>query len=118
MEMEFGTGLRAYLERTIEFEVEPPHAPRPLEVLSTPEVAPPRAAAPRADLDARLEALTATEAELMFRERRVADREQAFQVSVQRVVYRLAQEMLEGEVAVVPRDELAVARARRGGFAA
>jgi hypothetical protein len=39
-------------------------------------------------------------------------------VAVQRVVYELANAIVDGTVAGLPQDELARARARRGGFAA
>jgi hypothetical protein len=108
MEHEFGSGLRAHLEKRTEPE------PQPAE---PPVVRAPRPSS-RPDLDVRLEALAAAEAELTYRERHVGERELAFQAAVQRVVYRLAQEMLVGGAPALPEDELAVARARRSGTAA
>jgi hypothetical protein len=107
MDNEFGTGLRAHLRRRGEPQTSP----------STPlEVEPARRT--RLDLDARLDALSAAEAELNWREQRVNERELAFHVAVQRTVYVLATEMLEGGLPALPQDELARARARKRGFAA
>jgi hypothetical protein len=106
MEHEFGTGLRAHLERRVE-----PQDPPTERDEDEPQP-------PRGDLDARMQALAAAEAELTWRERRVADRELAFHVAVQRTVYRIAQEMLDGEIPPLPQDELASLRQRRRGFAA
>jgi hypothetical protein len=118
---EFGSGLRAHLERhlaPVADPVAPPAEPQPqrLEPLGGPEgVDPqPQRVAPRADLDERVEALAAAEAEMAFRERRVADREAQFNVAVQRVVYELAQAIVDGELPAIPQDELAQMRARRG----
>jgi hypothetical protein len=117
---EFGSGLRAHIERhlaPVADPVAPPAEPQPqrLEPLASPEgVDPqPQRVAPRADLDERIETLAAAEAEMAFRERRVADREAKFNVAVQRVVYELAQAIVDGELPAIPRDELAQVRARR-----
>jgi len=108
MEHEFGTGLRAHMGRRAEPQTSPPTPP--------PEVEPARRT--RADLDARLDTLAAAEAELIARERHVADRELAFHVAVQRTVYMLATQVLDGGMPAMPDDELAQVRARRRGFAA
>ena len=112
MEHEFGSGLRAHLSRHVAVpapapaaepaerpeEAAPPHA---LETAAPPRhespSSPDRAAGP--SLDERIERLSAAEAELSFRERRVGEREMSFNVAVQRVVYRLAQDLLEGVAA-------------------
>jgi hypothetical protein len=107
MEHEFGTGLRAHMGRRVEPQTSPP---TPLEVEPARRT--------RADLDARIDSLGAAEAELIARERRVADRELAFHVAVQRTVYMLATQVLEGGLPAMPQDELAQIRARRRGFAA
>ena len=117
---EFGSGLRAHIERHLAPVADPvaPQAepqPQRREPHAGPEGADPKPqrAAPRADLDARIETLAAAEAEMSFRERRIADREAQFNVAVQRVVYELAQAVVDGELPAIPRDELAQARARR-----
>jgi hypothetical protein len=107
MEHEFGTGLRAHMGRRAEPQTSPP---TPLEVEPARRT--------RVDLDARLDTLAAAEAELIARERRIADRELAFHVAVQRTVYMLATQVLEGGLPAMPDDELAQVRARRRGFAA
>lgn len=128
MGTEFGNGLRAHIERgvppvaapaALAHEADP--EPQPVE----PQIVPderdpqPQRVAPRGDADDRIETLKAAEAELAFRERRVADREAQFNVAVQRVVYELASAIVDGTVPALPQDELAQARARRrGGFAA
>jgi hypothetical protein len=118
---EFGSGLRAHIERhlaPVADPVAPPAEPqpqRPDPVAGLEGLDPqPQRVAPRADLDERIEAVAAAEAEMAFRERRIADREAKFNVAVQRVVYELAQAVVDGELPAMPRDELAQARARRG----
>jgi hypothetical protein len=122
---EFGNGLRAHIERwsAPAEQSAPPPDPQPQRVESDLPPAPrdpePHRVAPRADLDAREKAVAAAEAELAFRRRRVEEREAQFEVAVQRVVYRLAEELMEGDFAVVPKDELARQRERRrAGYAA
>jgi hypothetical protein len=117
---EFGSGLRAHIERhlaPVADPVAPPADPQPqrFEPLAGPVGADPQPqrVAPRADVDDRIEAIAAAEAEMAFRERRIADREAQFNVAVQRVVYGLAQAVVDGELPAIPRDELALARARR-----
>jgi hypothetical protein len=117
---EFGSGLRAHIERRlapVADPVAPPAEPQPqrLEPVAGPKEGDPQPqrVPPRADIDHRVEALAAAEAEMAFRERRIADREAQFNVAVQRVVYELAQAIVDGEVPAMPRDELALARARR-----
>ena len=122
---EFGSGLRAHIDRGVVPVAEPAPReadpePRPIEpqaALAERDPQPQRVA-PRGDVDGRIEALKAAEAELAFREQRIADREAQFNVAVQRVVYELANAIVDGTVPGLPRDELARARARRGGFAA
>src|SRR5215218_9722767 len=99
---EFGSGLRAHIERRlapVADPVAPPAEPQPqrLEPLPRPDgVDPqPQRVAPRADLDERIEALGAAEAEIAFRERRAAKREAQFNTAVQRVVYELAQAVVD-----------------------
>jgi hypothetical protein len=118
---EFGSGLRAHIERhlaPVADPVAPPAEPQPQrpEPFGGTEGADPQPqrVAPRSDVDDRMEAIAAAEAELSFRERRIADREAQFNVAVQRVVYELAQAVVDGELPAIPRDELALARARRG----
>ncbi len=65
---------------------------------------PARFRGPGAGLDARIDALSAAEAELSFRERRAGEREMSFNVAVQRVVDKLAEELLEGGVPSFPRS--------------
>jgi len=124
---EFGSGLRAHIERGVPPVAEPAAAneadPEPQPI--GPQIVPderdpqPQRVAPRGEVEDRTEALRAAEAELAFRERRVADREAQFNVAVQRVVYELAAAVVDGTVPALPEDELAQARARRrGGFAA
>src|SRR5262245_16461930 len=125
---EFGNGLRAHIERGVPPVAEPlavahkaDPEPQPIEPLTVRDERDPQPqrVAPRGDADDRIEALNAAEAELAFRERRVADREAQFNVAVQRVVYELATAIVDGTVPALPQDELAQARARRrGGFAA
>jgi hypothetical protein len=123
---EFGSGLRAHLERRLTPVVEPvapeiEPLPQRLEPLEDPtgDGPEPQRAVPRTDLDERINAIAAAEAEMTFRERRLAEREAQFNVAVQRVVYELAQAVVDGTVPALPRDELAQARARRrGGYAA
>jgi hypothetical protein len=122
---EFDSGLRAHLERGERSVAEPAPGegdpePQPIEpqaaaVERDPQ---PQRVAPRGDVDGRIEALKAAEAEPAFRERRIADREAEFNVAVQRVVYELASAIVDGTVAGLPQDELARPRARRGGFTA
>jgi hypothetical protein len=139
VEHEFGSGLRAHLGRrtSVGAQASLPESgplaaapaqerglcePGPAQERGLAEARPSVPAPPTVPsgptLDERIDALAAAEAELSFRERRVGERETSFNVAVQRVVYQLAQEMLEGEITALPRDELAVARARRGGRAA
>jgi hypothetical protein len=118
---EFGSGLRAHIERHLAPVADPvapqaePQPQRPEPFVGTEGVDPQsQRVTPRADLDDRMEAIAAAEAEMSFRERRIADREAQFNVAVQRVVYELAQAVVDGELPAIPRDELALARARRG----
>jgi hypothetical protein len=136
---EFGSGLRAHLDRRAAVPAAPAAAPELVPALpgqpvvaverdpepqrvapqSRAEAGPqPQRPGPRGDLTSRIDALAAAEAEMAFRERRVAEREAAFNVAVQRVVYELAQAVVDGSVPALPQDELAVARARRRGRAA
>jgi hypothetical protein len=93
--------------------------PQPTEPHAAPRGARPAAAAGCAPRRRRRSHRgVEAEAELAFREQRIADREAQFNVAVQRVVYELANAIVDGTVAELPQDELARARARRGGFAA
>ena len=109
MEGEFGTGLRAHIERTL-----PPEA-----VPERPEEETPAAentaqiAVLLAELDERERAVRAVEAELAYRERRLVDREAALVAAAQKVSAAVVEQLLQTALPV--EDELARARARRRG---
>jgi hypothetical protein len=112
MEGEFGTGLRAHIERTL-----PPD-----DVPERPEEETPTAvnaagiAALLADVAERERMLAAVAAELEYRERRLQERETALVVAAQKVSAEVVEHLLRAEYPVA--DELARARARRSGSVA
>src|SRR5262245_8515082 len=112
MEGEFGTGLRAHIERTLP----PDWDPERLEEVATAAETAAYVAALLADLEERERKLTAAEAELAYREQRLLDREGALVVASQRVSAEVVEKLLETARPV--EDELARARARRRGHVA
>jgi len=112
MEGEFGTGLRAHIERTLPADDVPE---RPEEETPTAETSA-EVAALLADLSERERMVAAGQAELASRERRLLERETALVVAAQLVSAEVVEQLLRVELPV--EDELARARARRRGSAA
>jgi hypothetical protein len=112
MEGEFGTGLRAHIERTLPADDVPE---RPEEETPTAETTA-EVAVLLAELSERERMLAAAQAELAFREQRVLERETALVIAAQKVSAEVVAELLRVELPV--EDELARARARRRGSAA
>jgi len=112
MEGEFGTGLRAHIERTLPADDVPE---RPEEETPTAETSA-EVAALLADLSERERMVAAGQAELASRERRLLERETALVVAAQQVSAEVVEQLLRVELPV--EDELARARARRRGSAA
>jgi hypothetical protein len=112
MEGEFGTGLRAHIERTFA----PDDVPgRPVEETPTAEASA-EVASHLVDLGDRERMLVDAAAELADRERRLLEREAALVAAAQRVSSAVLEQLLHVELPV--EDELARARARRRGSAA
>ena len=109
MEGEFGTGLRAHIERTLPADDVPerPEEETPIAE-TTAEVA-----TLLADLSERERMVAADHAELASRERRLLERETALVMAAQKVSTEVVEQLLRVELPV--EDELARARARRRG---
>jgi hypothetical protein len=107
MEGEFGTGLRAHIERTLPPDDDPE---RREEGTPTAE-AKAQIAALLTELEERERAVAAAEAGLAYRERRLLDREAALVVASQKVSAAVVEQLLQTTLPVD--DELARARARR-----
>src|SRR3954447_7532056 len=108
MEGEFGTGLRAHIERALP----PDEEPERREEETPPAETKARIAALLSALEERERAVTAAEAELAHRERRLFDREAALVVASHKVSAAVVEQLLRTTLPV--EDELARARARRG----
>ena len=109
MEGEFGTGLRAHIERTSPADEEPE---RPEEETPVPDMTA-RIAALVAEVEERERTVAAAEAELAYRERRLLEREAALVAASQKVSEAVVEQLLQSALPV--EDELARARARRRG---
>ncbi len=104
MDVEFGTGLRAHIERTGVPEDEPREEPTFESAVD---------AARLMDIEQRERMLVEAAAELAYRERRLLEREAALAAAAQKVSAEVVARLLEVEPAV--EDELERARARRRG---
>jgi hypothetical protein len=119
MPQEFGTGLRAHIQRLAAPadvpEVQDEDEPQRDEHASTAAIAA-EYAERVAELDGRERMLAAAGAELAFRERRLLEREASLETAAQRMSSEMVNKLFEAEPVVD--DELARVRARRvGGIA-
>lgn len=121
MPEEFGTGLRAHIQRVAapidarEVEVEDEDEPQRDEHADSAAMAA-EYVQRAAELDSRERLLAATGADLAFRERRLLEREAALETAAQRMAAEIVNRMLHPEPEAD--DELARIRARRSGSVA